>query len=525
LTLLSNINLNPDAGSLTLNKLHVYLLALGLTVAGVGLFLYKALVLNFPLVPEVVSEIWRVEAKITFAALNEPIKVSLHLPRFTAPYAITDEAFISRGYGITTMADEVNRQAVWTIRKARGPQTLYYQASVRRVDLKEPLTAPPPPVEKPRWEGADLAAAESLLADVRRKSADTSSLMANLFQVLNLRPPDNNVAALLARQAPESAKVDLASQLLNLAGIPARTVHGIHLRELKERAALTHWLEVYDRKEWRVFNPATGEAGVSKDLLPWWRGPQPMAQIKGGENFHVALSVTLNLEEAIETAVIRGRLTKPFLQKFSLLNLPVYSQKVYRVLLMVPVGAFFLVILRNVVGLTTFGTFMPVLIALAFRETHLLGGVVLFSLVVGLGLIVRFYLDYLKLLLVPRLAAVLIVVVLLMVLVSMVTHKLGWETGLSVALFPMVIMTMTIERMTIVWEERGPGEALKQGAGSLAAASLIYLVIQNRHVQHLVFVFPETLLVLLAGTVLLGRYSGYRLVELFRFQALIRGKS
>jgi len=35
-----------------------------------------------------------------------------------------------------------------------------------------------------------------------------------------------------------------------------------------------------------------------------------------------------------------------------------------------------------------------------------------------------------------------------------------------------------------------------------------------------VFVFPESLLVLLAATLMLGRYSGYRLVELPRFKVL-----
>jgi uncharacterized membrane protein YkgB len=50
----------------------------------------------------------------------------------------------------------------------------------------------------------------------------------------------------------------------------------------------------------------------------------------------------------------------------------------------------------------------------------------------------------LRLLLVPRLASVLIVVVLLMLLISLASNKLGLETGLSVALFPMVIISMTI---------------------------------------------------------------------------------
>ena len=208
------------------------------------------------------------------------------------------------------------------------------------------------------------------------------------------------------------------------------------------------------------------------------------------------------------------------LSRLSLFSLPIETQVVYRILLTIPVGALILVLLRNVIGIRTFGTFMPVLIALAFRETQLAWGLVLFSLVVALGLAARFYLDHLKLLLVPRLASVLIIVVLLMAALSVTSHFFGIERGLSVALFPMVIMTMTIERMSIVWEERGRNEALRQGVGSLFVAAVAYLFMTIKLVEHLVFVFPELLLVILAMTLLLGRYTGYRLTELWRFRAL-----
>ena len=165
---------------------------------------------------------------------------------------------------------------------------------------------------------------------------------------------------------------------------------------------------------------------------------------------------------------------------------------------------------------------MPILIALAFRETQLLWGVILFSALIALGLAVRFYLEHLQLLLVPRLGAVLIVVVLMMGLVSIVSHHLGIVRGLSVALFPMVIVTMTIERMSIVWDERGAAEALQQALGSLAVAALTYLLMSRAIIDHLFFTFPELLLILLAVTVLLGRYSGYRLLEIRRFQSLLQ---
>ena len=49
---------------------------------------------------------------------------------------------------------------------------------------------------------------------------------------------------------------------------------------------------------------------------------------------------------------------------FSLYSLPIQTQAVYGVLLMIPIGALIMVIMRNIVGIDAFGTLMPVLIAL-----------------------------------------------------------------------------------------------------------------------------------------------------------------
>ena len=117
--------------------------------------------------------------------------------------------------------------------------------------------------------------------------------------------------------------------------------------------------------------------------------------------------------DSLQAAIQRLEVRDENLIAYSLLNLPLQTQDVYRILLMVPIGAFMMLILRNLVGIKTFGTFMPVLIAISFKWTSLFAGIGLFMLVVGLGLLVRFYMERLKLLLVPRLTAVLIVVVLI----------------------------------------------------------------------------------------------------------------
>jgi len=51
---------------------------------------------------------------------------------------------------------------------------------------------------------------------------------------------------------------------------------------------------------------------------------------------------------------------------------------------------------------------------------------------------------------------------------------------------------------------------------------LVYLVISNKHVQFYMFTFPELLLVIFSISVLLGRFTGYRLTELYRFRSLLK---
>lgn len=507
-----------------MNRIHLFALALLLIVAGAGIFVYKATVLNFPLRPDTTASAWNVEAHVAFDGQGVPARLSLFLPRTTRRHVVVNENFISRGYGVNVQAKDGNRSATWTVRSAKGRQSLYYRAVIRPAIHPEspvPAPGPAPGVAPPALEGAALEAAQALIAEIHEKSADADSFTAVLLKQLAQAVPADQVKILLSGKDAPPARVRVAVDLLALARIPARTVHGFRTAAQARQATPVHWIEVYDAGQWQAYDPATGEAGVPDEYVAWWRGSEPIIKAKGVKNPSVEITVSPYEEEYRYAATEMGLMPRrEFLVRFSLFSLPIQTQAVYRVLMLVPAGILVLVVLRNIVGVRTFGTFMPVLVALAFRETQLLWGVVLFSLLVAAGMGFRLYLDRLKLLVVPRLAAVLIVVILLMGGFSLVTHLLDLERGLSVALFPMVILTMTIERMSIVWEELGPGEALAQGAGTLAVSALVYLLMQIQYLEHLFFTFPELLLILLAVVLLLGRYSGFRLLELRRFRRL-----
>ena len=498
-----------------MNKRHLYLLVGFLTGLGLVLFLYKALVLGFPLFSTTKSDVWQIEARLTIAARDEPVKAVLTIPRTGSHFVVENENFVSRGFGLTTGVNDGTRLATWSKRRAEGRHTFYYTATVRQTATQTTSTAVPE-VQVPEYNDQQRQAADDLLRQLREQSADNDTLIRNLLKRARYDAADENLRTLVPASLTLPKTLDAISRVLNYAGLAARPVHGIELANSTVNIPVHHWLEVYDQG-WKAYDFNTLDY-LDGNYLTWWRGERDMVQIKGATLERLTLSTQRSEETALKSAVISGEQKNPVWQSFSLSSLPLDTQHVYRIILMMPIGALLLVLLRNVIGIKTFGTFMPILIALAFRETQLLWGIIFFTVIVGIGLGIRFYLENLKLLLVPRLASVLTIVILLMLFISVVTNKMEIERGLSVALFPMVILAMTIERMSIVWEERGASEAVQQGMGSLLVAALAYILMTDDFLTHLIFIFPELLLLVLGGMLLLGRYTGYRLTELFRFK-------
>ena len=72
------------------------------------------------------------------------------------------------------------------------------------------------------------------------------------------------------------------------------------------------------------------------------------------------------------------------------------THAMFKGLLLIPVAALIVVIMRVLVGLKTSGTFMPILIALAFLQTKLLPGLAIFIILVSVGLWIRSWLSHMK---------------------------------------------------------------------------------------------------------------------------------
>ncbi|UTZ37002.1 inactive transglutaminase family protein [Vibrio campbellii] len=496
------------------SRIPFYLSIILLVVAGIALSVFRHQNYGVPWTPGETRQVWDVEARIEFNANGGEVKASLAAPHTQKGYTLIGESASSPGYGVSYVNSDSGRRAEWSIRQATGAQTIYYKAQFL-VDPQAKVDELPPSGEitKPTLSAPQQAAANALIERAMSRSADNETFARELIKTLN--DPDSQNAALILNDLD---RTDALHKILLTAGVQSKTVGVIELEDGRRRQTIQPMVQVWSGDKWVLFSPNSEQAAAQPNLLVWDESNVSLLDLVGGKNSQVHFSMIkqeLTPQEATDNKVEADGLLN-----LSIHSLPLEEQAMFKTIMLIPIGALIVVFLRVIIGLKTSGTFMPVLIAVAFVQTQLVTGIVGFLLIVGTGLIIRSYLSRLNLLLVARISAVIITVIMIISVFTVVAFKIGLTEGLTITFFPMIILSWTIERMSILWEEEGAKEVALQGGGSLLTAVLVYLAMTNTYIQHLTFNFIGLQLIVLAGILLLGTYTGYRLTELRRFKPL-----
>jgi len=492
-----------------------------LIALGGGLALYKVRSLGVPFWKgEQVNE-WQVEARLSFVATGGRVKARLSLPT-SAVEEVSGQEAGSLGYHYNVEKNLGDYTAVWSADDRQENQVLYFRVrlpdGIRSGGEAEPAEVQSTDVEHPNLTGSLGEAANNIVNRAKATSSDPDSLFVSLFDQIQTGESSQEVVLLRRHYEKEfkrKAAVTMGIDLLAIAGVPARVAYGVRLDvELGNQTPIP-LVEYHDGACWKVRDPMEPGAVLDgRSIFVWHRGGGPLLDVTGGENSRVVFTVA---KDRIPLARMTDLSDSPWMVS-TILGLPVAERAAFRYIVLIPLGAFVVVLMRNMIGVPTLGTFMPVLLALSLLEIPLLRGLSMFTVIVAAGLWFRFLLSRLNLLVVPRVAACVVIVTLLMIMMTVVGYRMGMSGGVQITLFPMIILAWTIERMSLIWEEEGKRSALMQVGGSLIVAVIAFAFMSIPQVKYWAFYFPELLLVLLALIILIGRYTGYRLSELFRFR-------
>jgi hypothetical protein len=316
-------------------------------------------------------------------------------------------------------------------------------------------------------------------------------------------------------------KSRLLVALLRSRGIPARIVTGLTLARGQEQQ-VHRWVEAWLQDHWLPMCPFYHHFGnVPSSYLVFGFGDLPPVRGRHATDLEYGFLVEHVAPHELASPGESSWLRRALIA-VSLFQLPPTEQRLVEFLLLLPIAALIVCLYRNAIGLSSFGTFAPALVGLAFRELRSIPGILVFVSILLLGWLLRRALDHFHLLQVPRVAFMLSLVVVVLI-TAIVTANFGdLPATRYVSLFPMVILTGMIERFWTLEAEDGTASSFQTLLSTVVISTSIALVLSIPALVEQMFCYPETLGIIMAVQLLLGRYTGYRLTELFRFRELMQ---
>lgn len=196
-------------------------------------------------------------------------------------------------------------------------------------------------------------------------------------------------------------------------------------------------------------------------------------------------------------------------------------------LLLLPVIAFVIAFTRNVVGIRGFGIFLPAALSVVFVAIGPIVGMGLFLVIVAVSTVVRMVLRKLKLKLqyLPRMAFILWASVVGVLGILFLAPVIRFPDLANVSIFAVLIMILLAEDFIRVQLGKSINTAFNLTSETLILALISYICMTFKPLQEYVLLNPEiSILGIGIMDLLLGKYTGLRVMEFYRFRKLINGK-
>ena len=332
----------------------------------------------------------------------------------------------------------------------------------------------------------------------------------------------DSLTALRLGAASCNGKSRLFVALARHIGLPSRLVGGIVLTDGNKKTS-HQWVEVNISDQWVPFDPTNKHfASLPSHYLALYWGDKSLFTRSSNMPFDYEFNITSKtIAPALHSNFAqdeRSALTMSLAALLTNLNISAQTSAIF---LTLPLCTLLISVLRNVIGINSFGTFMPMLIASACVAMGLTIGLLGFVFILVVATLSGYLLTHFKLLKIPRLAILVTLVNLFAIgLLSYFKHFTPVEVGLM-SLFPIIIISFIADTLNDLIEEHQWATLLKESAGTLLSIVVCYLVMESTLLQGMFAVYSELYLAIVAGLLYIGRWTGLKLTEVFRFRDVI----
>jgi len=191
-------------------------------------------------------------------------------------------------------------------------------------------------------------------------------------------------------------------------------------------------------------------------------------------------------------------------------------------LLLLPFVVTLVALFRQLFGIKAFGIYTPTLVTFSFLVVGLKYGIAIFLAVIVIGILSRLLLRKLRLLYLPRIAITLTLISFAILALLALGGSIQRTGFAAMSIAPIIIMIALVEKVIATQIEKGTKVAVIVSFQTLFISLVAYYITNLSSFQVLLMSSPWIVLFTLVVNVALGKWSGLRLSELWRFRNLLK---
>lgn len=191
-------------------------------------------------------------------------------------------------------------------------------------------------------------------------------------------------------------------------------------------------------------------------------------------------------------------------------------------ILILPLIATVIAFTRQVVGIKALGIYTPSIIAVSFLVTGLKYGLLIFIVTLLIGTLGRLVARKIRLAYLPRMANVLIIVCLAIFSIFLLGSYFEKAGLIEISIFPILIMVLLTEKFITAQIERGNRAAVALILETLFLSIICFWLANWQVLRTFILAYPEYIFLTIFMNYLIGKWTGLRLIEYYRFRKVIK---
>ena len=193
--------------------------------------------------------------------------------------------------------------------------------------------------------------------------------------------------------------------------------------------------------------------------------------------------------------------------------------------IMFPLVASLIAFARHVIGLRGFGIYAPAVLSVAFVSTGIFRGIIMFIFIILAAVFIRKMTSRLNLPYLPKTALLLWGISIAVLALLVLAGNFDPTFFMRISIFPLLIIILLSENFMETELFSNRGEAVRLTIETLILAIICALIISSVALQKIVILNPEiTLIITCIINIAIGRYTGLRLLEFWRFRSVNKKK-